>query len=119
VPAPAAVAAVTHAAPHVPAPPAAAPAQGALDRTQVLTTLREMYAEALEYPIEVLEEDALLEADLGVDSIRQTDLMGRARLLFGLPEPDSSIRTVDFDTLGKIADYVLAAAGSRDLARAV
>ncbi|MGW2661313.1 acyltransferase domain-containing protein [Nocardia tengchongensis] len=99
---------------------ATAPAQGAIhDRAQVLASLREMYAEALEYPIEVLEEDALLEADLGVDSIRQTDLMGRARMLFGLPEPDSSIRTVDFDTLGKIADYVLAAAGSRDLAQAV
>ncbi len=104
----------------VTAPPAATPAQGAIhDRAHVLASLREMYAEALEYPIEVHEEDALLEADLGVDSIRQTDLMGRARMLFGLPEPDSSIRTVDFDTLGKIAAYVLAAAGSRDLAQAV
>ncbi|MFE3024392.1 acyltransferase domain-containing protein [Nocardia tengchongensis] len=123
-PTPVAAAPVTAVAPvgtaPVTAPPAAAPAQGAIhDRAQVLASLREMYAEALEYPIEVLEEDALLEADLGVDSIRQTDLMGRARTLFGLPEPDSSIRTVDFDTLGKIADYVLAAAGSRDLAQAV
>jgi acyl carrier protein len=58
----------------------------------------------------------VLEADLGVDSIRQTELMIRSRKLFELGEPDSSVRTADFDTLGKIVDYVLGALNASGLA---
>jgi [acyl-carrier-protein] S-malonyltransferase len=103
------------------AEPAVVPTQAAVrkppvDRASALARLQELYAEALEYPVEVLTEDAVLEADLGVDSIRQTELMIRSRKLFELGEPDSSVRTADFDTLGKIVDYVLGALNASGLA---
>jgi acyl carrier protein len=77
-------------------------------RGTVLSRLQQLYADALEYPIQVLGEAALLEADLGVDSVRQTELMARARTQFDLPAPAPGFRSTDLDTLGKIADYVAA-----------
>ncbi|MFE5567902.1 acyltransferase domain-containing protein [Amycolatopsis japonica] len=94
----------------VPAP-AAAPAQETLRtpaREEVLSRLQELYAEALEYPVEVLTEDAALEADLGVDSMRQTELLTKARQMFDLPAPAAGFRSTDLDTLAKVTDYVTA-----------
>ncbi|MGW4134209.1 acyltransferase domain-containing protein [Amycolatopsis japonica] len=108
-------------APPVPAPrpqqmfpvpaPAAAPAQETMRppaRAEVLSRLQELYAEALEYPVEVLTEDAALEADLGVDSMRQTELLTKARQMFDLPAPAAGFRSTDLDTLAKVTDYVTA-----------
>ncbi len=36
---------------------------------------RSRYATALEYPVEVLTEDVELKADLGVDSVKQAELL--------------------------------------------
>ena len=99
---------VVPAAPEPTAAPTAAPAP-APDRTAALARLRELYADTLEYPVEVLTEDASLEADLGVDSLRQTELMTRIRTLFDLPAPPPGFRGTELDTLGKIADYITAA----------
>ncbi|GAB3733435.1 hypothetical protein GCM10027598_58060 [Amycolatopsis oliviviridis] len=78
----------------------------ALSRQEVLSRLQELYAEALEYPVEVLAEDAALEADLGVDSMRQTELLTKARRIFDLPSPEPGFRSTDLDTLAKVTDYV-------------
>lgn len=94
--------------PVMPAAPEPTPAS-APDRTVALARLRELYADTLEYPVEVLTEDASLEADLGVDSLRQTELMTQIRTLFDLPAPPSGFRGTELDTLGKIADYITAA----------
>ncbi|ANN15975.1 hypothetical protein SD37_10195 [Amycolatopsis orientalis] len=88
--------------------PVPKPRQG---RHEVLSRLQELYAEALEYPVEVLTEDAALEADLGVDSMRQTELLTKARMLFDLPAPAPGFRSTDLDTLAKVTDYVTS--GSR------
>jgi acyl transferase domain-containing protein len=98
--------------------PAAAPTQETVEapvlvaagsipaRREVFSQLRELYAEALEYPVEVLTEDAALEADLGVDSMRQTELLTKARRMFDLPAPAPGFRSTDLDTLAKVTDYV-------------
>ena len=70
--------------------------------------LRELYAKELDYPVEVLEESASLEGMLGVDSMRQTELLAKTRSLFNLGVPPAGFRTVDYTDLGKIADYVVA-----------
>jgi acyl transferase domain-containing protein len=95
--------------------PAAAPADApaapaALDRPAVLEGLVQLYAEALEYPPEVLEEQIELEADLGVDSVKQTELLARVADRFGLPPQPSGFVIGEFPTLGHIADLVLDAA---------
>lgn len=93
------------------APPAREEAPGKpLDRAAVLAQLVTLYAEALEYPEEVLAEDVELEADLGVDSVKQTELLGRAATRFNLPAVPADLAVTSLPTLGAIADLVL---GSR------
>jgi acyl transferase domain-containing protein len=85
----------------------AAVAEAPASRDAVLAALVELYADALEYPREVLEDDVELEADLGVDSVKQTELLARAADLFGLPPQPSDFVIGDFPTLGHIAELVL------------
>jgi acyl transferase domain-containing protein/acyl carrier protein len=77
------------------------------DRGAVLEDLRVLYAEAVEYPVEVFTEDVDLEADLGVDSVKQTELLARVAQRYGMPERAEGIRVADFPTLGRIADLVV------------
>ncbi|MBA0050973.1 acyltransferase domain-containing protein [Streptomyces sp. AJS327] len=75
-------------------------------RQEILTAVRTLYARALEYPEEVLTDDALLEAELGVDSVKQVELLGRATELYGLPTRDPGFQLADHDTLGKVAELI-------------
>jgi malonyl CoA-acyl carrier protein transacylase len=94
-----------------PAPAApAAPAAGgsAPTRDALLADLVAMYAEALEYPVEVFQEDVELEAELGVDSVKQTELMARVMERYQLPPPPPDFRLSDYRTMGNIADLLCA-----------
>jgi acyl carrier protein len=87
--------------------PAAAPTGGRpAGRQQLFTELQAFYAEALEYPAEVFTEDVALEADLGVDSVKQTELFARTVEHYGLPSLADGLRLADFDTMGKVVDLV-------------
>ncbi|MBK0373082.1 acyltransferase domain-containing protein [Streptomyces sp. RB110-1] len=98
--------------PQAPAPPAEREAEpdgaDADPRAVVLAELRAFYAEALEYPQDVLEEAADLEADLGVDSVKQAELVSRVVEHWGLPPLADDYRVSDYITLGQVADLVLA-----------
>ena len=96
-------------------PPAAVPSSPALPRAEAVPVggrdalfgeLVAMYAQALEYPPEVFSENVKLEEDLGIDSVKQTELMARAAELYGLPEPSAEFRLGDYDTMAKLVDYV-------------
>jgi acyl carrier protein len=65
-----------------------------------------IYAAALEYPEEVFEPSAELEADLGVDSVKQTELMARLGEQFALGPRPEGMRTSDYRTFGKVVDFV-------------
>ena len=83
---------------------AAAPA-GGWAYTEVRDTLVTLLEEATGYPGEVLEEDADLEADLAIDSIKQVEALGALRERYGLTlEDDFSIR--DFRTIRKASEYM-------------
>ncbi|MGO2748910.1 MAG: acyltransferase domain-containing protein [Pseudoclavibacter sp.] len=71
-------------------------------------SLAELYAEALEYPVEVFLDDTSmhLEADLGVDSVKQTDLLGRAAARFGLEVPETGFAVADYPTFESICELV-------------
>lgn len=91
------------------APPAATtspPARRLPDRASVVARLRELYAEVLEYPPDLLTEEALLEAELGVDSLKQTSLLTKVVERFGLVEQPGELRVWELPTLGRIADFV-------------
>jgi acyl transferase domain-containing protein len=95
-----------------PAAPAAAP-RAALDRERVFAELVDLYGEALEYPAEVFSKEVDLEGELGVDSVKQTDLLGRVARRYALPPAPEGLRLSDYRTLGHVVDLVMRAAGQR------
>ncbi|MGI5170914.1 acyltransferase domain-containing protein [Spirillospora sp. CA-253888] len=92
-----------------PTEPAAREPDGRSDTpelTEILQILRDLYAETLEYPIDAFEADADLEADLGIDSLKQTALLTRTAQRFGLPDDDEEVRVADHPTLEAVAATV-------------
>jgi malonyl CoA-acyl carrier protein transacylase len=92
-----------------PAPPVvklAAVPTARIDREQLLVEVRTVYATALEYPAEVFTDDVLLEAELGVDSVKQIELMTRVATRYGISEQVQGLRLTDYDTMGKVVDFV-------------
>jgi [acyl-carrier-protein] S-malonyltransferase len=82
------------------------------DRTQLLAELRTTYAIALDYPESVFSDDAELEADLGVDSVKQTELLARVSDRYELSVLSDDFRLSELTTLASIADLILNTAGS-------
>jgi acyl transferase domain-containing protein len=74
---------------------------------QILTELTELYAQALEYPAEVFTKDVALEAELGVDSVKQTELFARVVEKYGLPPRPAGFRLADYQRFGAVAELVL------------
>src|SRR5215213_11078324 len=88
------------------ADPATATAGAAASRADLLAEVAAMYAEALEYPVEVFTETVALEADLGIDSVKQTELLARAGERYGLGQRPEGFRLSDHDTLGKVVEHL-------------
>ncbi len=70
-------------------------------------------AEKTGYPEDMLELDLDLEADLGIDTVKQVELFGMARSEFNLPK-DDSVNLSEFPTLRHIIDYVAGKAGEME-----
>ncbi|MEV6669843.1 acyltransferase domain-containing protein [Streptomyces sp. NPDC051162] len=99
--------------------PASPAATAGPDRDEVFAALRTLYAEALEYPEEVFEGGVQLEAELGVDSVKQVELLSRVSERYGLPPRESGFRLSNYNTMDTIADFVLAElSGAREHAGA-
>ncbi|HEX6355075.1 acyltransferase domain-containing protein [Actinophytocola sp.] len=77
-----------------------------LDRDALGAEIKAIYSEALEYPEEVFTDDVLLEAELGVDSVKQLELLTRVTQRYSLPVKDGNFWLADHDTMGKIIDAV-------------
>jgi len=74
----------------------------------VLEELRELYASALGYPVEVITGDADLEADLGIDSLKRAEMLGKVSAHFGLGESAVDGRFVAQPTLADLAELITA-----------
>ena len=115
-PAPAPVAA--RPAPAAPAPAAPAPVPAApvtptstiaasLDLfEQVREVLMRNVVEKTGYPEDMLELDLDLEADLGIDTVKQVDIFARTREAFGVTrDPSRALR--EFNTLRKVIEHIV------------
>jgi acyl transferase domain-containing protein len=106
------------AAPAPEAPVAAAAAAsgdsngGPGSRADLFAELVTLYATALEYPEEVFTEDVALEAELGVDSVKQAELIARIAERYNMPPRPEDFRLGDYDTLGKVTDFVYSQVGA-------
>ncbi len=115
--APAPVAPPAPAAP-VPAAPAAVPAQAApvggsvgaaasgSGTDAVLAAVTEIVAGMTGYPPELLDPDLDLEADLGVDTVKQAEVFAAVREHYGV-ERDPDLQLRDFPTLNAVMGWVL------------
>ncbi|MER8070908.1 SDR family NAD(P)-dependent oxidoreductase [Streptomyces sp. NPDC094034] len=65
--------------------PAASAAGPVLDRAAVLDAVLAVVAERTGYPVDMIEPDLDLEADLSVDSIKRTEIAGELAVRLGLP----------------------------------
>src|SRR5215213_1509732 len=89
-----------------PTPTVSGASGGPASRAELLAEVAAMYAEALEYPVEVFTETVALEADLGIDSVKQTELLARAGERYGLGQRPEGFRLSDHDTLGKVVEHL-------------
>jgi acyl transferase domain-containing protein len=73
---------------------------------EVRRVLMENVVEKTGYPEDMLELDLDLEADLGIDTVKQVDIFARTREHFGVPrDPNRSLR--DFNTLRKVIEHIV------------
>lgn len=77
----------------------------ALNREELFTETRKIFAEVTRYPENILEPDANFEEDLGIDSVKLGEVFSVLREKYDLPEqldadPD------DFSTISKVTDWL-------------
>lgn len=90
-------------------PPSFAPAtvpSASTDDANMVTQLRELYATELGYPFDAVEADADLEADLGIDSLKRAEMLGKVAARFSLPESVQDGRFMGHATLAELADMI-------------
>ncbi|MFE6905766.1 acyl carrier protein [Streptomyces erythrochromogenes] len=83
------------------------PARRTASIEEVRARLVELVSEVSGYPPEVFEDHLDLEVDLGIDSIKQVETLGKVREEYGLPMDEDFVMR-DYATIGKMADYIVA-----------
>ncbi|MEE8410375.1 MAG: beta-ketoacyl synthase N-terminal-like domain-containing protein, partial [Myxococcota bacterium] len=87
------------------APTAAPAATGSADREALTAELTELFAESTGYDIDDLDPSYELESDLGIDTVKQAEILAVIRERYGMPR-DDAFRLSDTPTLAAIVDYV-------------
>ena len=116
---PASVAVSAPVTPAVSAPVAPAPAvkAAALDEASVTKEVVAMVAEKTGYPEDMLDLDLDMEADLGIDTVKQAELFAAMREHYGIAQQDG-IQLKDYPTIRHCIKFVLANAGGNAVAPA-
>ena len=99
----------------VPAPPVAASPRRSTE--ELSTFLVNFVVEQTGYPPEIVELDADLEADLGIDSIKKAQLFGEIGEYFAIP-PRADLALDDFPTLRHVLGFLVEATGGTATAAA-
>ncbi len=102
-PAPAAAAAPVPAP--VSAAPAAAPVAAVRAVDAVQTEVMKIIAEKTGYPTDMLDLDLDLEADLGIDTVKQAEVFAAIRATYDIPREDN-LKLRDFPTLAHAIKFV-------------
>ncbi len=77
-----------------------------LDKGQVEERILKIVAEKTGYPVDMLELDLDLEADLGIDTVKQAEMFSEIRAEFGIPRQDD-MKLSDYPTLGHIVGFAM------------
>jgi acyl transferase domain-containing protein/acyl carrier protein len=97
----------TPAPPAEPTPAAVASAAeaGALDEESVAARILGIVAEETGYPQDLLDPDLDLEADLGIDTVKQAEMFAAIREAYAIPR-DDSLKLRDYPTLRHAVRFV-------------
>lgn len=90
---------------------AAVPQMANADAEAVKTFVLAAVSEKTGYPVEMLEMDLDLEADLGIDTVKQAELFAEVRSNYGIPRRED-LKLSDYNTLAKVVGFVTDALGS-------
>ncbi|MGZ5332249.1 MAG: beta-ketoacyl synthase N-terminal-like domain-containing protein, partial [Solirubrobacterales bacterium] len=99
-----------------PATPSASPEAEASEETgapsdeQILERVLELVAAETGYPADMLDPELDLEADLGIDTVKQAEVFAAIREAYGI-ERDDSLKLRDYPTLNHVAGFVRERAG--------
>lgn len=77
---------------------------GPADR-EILETVKMIIAEQTGYTTDMLTNDLDLEADLGIDTVKQVEIFGNIASKFGFSVPDD-LKLRNLNTIAKLADYI-------------
>ena len=89
----------------VAAPGPSMPANPAAANRSVKERVLTLVSEKTGYPVDMLDLDLDLEADLGVDTVKQAEVFATIREAYGIPR-DESIKLRDFPTLAHVIRFV-------------
>ncbi len=79
--------------------------KAAIDTDPVKQRVLALVSEKTGYPVDMLDLDLDLEADLGVDTVKQAEVMATIRAAYGIPR-DDRIKLRDFPTLAHVIRFV-------------
>lgn len=92
-------------APAPDAPVAAAKSAGGVDTAEIQAFVLQAVSEKTGYPSEMLDLDLDLEADLGIDTVKQAELFATIRTHYNIPRRED-LRLVDYNTLAKVVQFM-------------
>ncbi|MCP4162000.1 MAG: SDR family oxidoreductase, partial [Deltaproteobacteria bacterium] len=72
---------------------------------EILETAKKIIEEQTGYTKDMLEDDLDLEADLGIDTVKQVEIFGKISSHFGLKVPED-LKLRDLNTIAKLTEYV-------------
>ena len=76
-----------------------------VDESEVKTFVLQAVSEKTGYPVEMLDLDLDLEADLGIDTVKQAELFATIRSHFDIPRRED-LRLSDYNTLTKVIGFM-------------
>ncbi|MEN6409739.1 MAG: SDR family NAD(P)-dependent oxidoreductase, partial [Anaerolineaceae bacterium] len=76
------------------------------DESEVKTFVLELVGEKTGYPVEMLDLGLDLEADLGIDTVKQAELFASVREHYSIPRRED-LRLADYNTLQKVIQFVM------------
>ncbi len=84
-----------------------------VDLSHLAETMLAITSEKTGYPVEMLELDMDMEADLGIDSIKRVEIMGALQEKYpDLPKPSNVEELAELRTIGQIVEYLQRLAGA-------
>ena len=89
----------------VPAPPSPSALKPAVEADSVKERVLALVAEKTGYPVDMLDLDLDLEADLGIDTVKQAEVMATIREAYGIVR-DDTIKLRDYPTLARVIQFV-------------